>query len=142
MKKNYKLKVHFWSKQFVSLLPLTQNRHGDFVHLPRFMCQYGRLPRFVRLCPTTMSIIPAFRLLAWDMLPVQTSRHCFGKLPVPQVAYIAAFLLKIDQQLPSIGHLRRFLLQHPALIWALGFPLWPVFNIRVIYCHLISQNLG
>jgi len=128
MKKNYKLKVQLWSKQFVSLLPLTQNKNGDFVHLPRFMCEYGRLPRFVRNCPTTMSIIPQLRFLAWETIATPPSREWFGKQPVPQVAYIAAFLVKIDQKLPSIGHLRRFLLQHPALIWALGFPLYGITN--------------
>ncbi len=130
MNKNYKRKVQRWSKRFVSLLPLTQQKHGKFVHLPRLMCQSGRLPRFVRDCPTTMSLIPKLRLLAWETIATPPSREWFGKQPVPQVAYIAAFLLKIDQKLPSIGHLRRFLLQHPALIWAFGFPLYGLTDTR------------
>jgi hypothetical protein len=38
-------------------------------------------------------------------------------------AYIGAYLVKIDQGLGTFGKLRFFLRAHPALLWALGFPL-------------------
>jgi hypothetical protein len=130
MKKNYKLKVQLWSKRFTSLLPLAQHTNGELVHLPRFMCENGRFPRFVQECATTMSLIPKLRLLAWETIAHSPSREWFGRQPVSPVAYIGAFLVKIDQKLPSIGHLRRFLTQHPALIWTLGFPLYGVTKTR------------
>jgi hypothetical protein len=83
-----------------------------------------QVPRFVRECATTMALIPKFRLLAWEQIAQPVSCQWFGKQPVPLVAYIGAFLVKIDQKLPSTSHLRRFLVQHPALVWALGFPLY------------------
>jgi hypothetical protein len=36
---------------------------------------------------------------------------------------VAAFLVKLEEGLASIGQLRTFLVQHPALVWLLGFPL-------------------
>ncbi len=123
MKKHYKHSFQQWSKQFASLLPLHQRQEDGWVHLPRLMNPDGRYPRFVRQCPTTMSLIPTLRLLAWETIAQPAPREWFGRPPVPPCAYIGAFLVKIDQKLPSLGHLRRFLVHHPALIWALGFPL-------------------
>jgi hypothetical protein len=34
-------------------------------------------------------------------------------------------LVKLDEGLRSMGHLRRYLCEHPALVWILGFPLTP-----------------
>ncbi|MBK8934295.1 MAG: transposase [Chloroflexi bacterium] len=124
MKKDYILSVRCWSKRFVSLLPLSPHHLGTPAHLPRFMCADDQLPRFVQECPTTMAIIPKLRLLAWETADQPACRQWFGKEPIPSVAYIGAFLVKIDQRLASVSHLRRFLVQHPALVWALGFPLY------------------
>jgi hypothetical protein len=37
-------------------------------------------------------------------------------------------LVKLDQQLVYMSHLRHYLLDHPALVWVLGFPLVPSPN--------------
>lgn len=81
------------------------------------------LPRFVQSCPMTLQMINWLRLFRWDKLPLRRERHWFGRKPVPPAAYIGAFLVKLDQHLMTISHLRRFLLTHPGLIWVLGFPL-------------------
>jgi hypothetical protein len=39
--------------------------------------------------------------------------------------FVAAYLIKIAEQQRYMTDLRRFLIQHPALIWLLGFPLVP-----------------
>jgi hypothetical protein len=88
------------------------------------MCPDKQLPRFVCDCSTTMTLIAKFRLLAWEQMAQPIACQWFGKQPVPLVAYVAAFLVKVDQKLASTSHLRRFLVHHPALIWALGFPLY------------------
>jgi hypothetical protein len=49
--------------------------------------------------------------------------HSQGEREVPLAAYIGAYLTKLEMHLPTFGHLRRFLVTHPALVWALGFPL-------------------
>ena len=38
---------------------------------------------------------------------------------------MAAELVKLNEGLRSMGHLRRYLVEHPALVWLLGFPLSP-----------------
>lgn len=123
MNQHYTYSLYRWSKRFVSLLPLSRQDAAAPAHLPRLMCQDEQLPRFVRDCPTTMALVAKFRLLAWEQMAQPLSCQWFGKQPVPLVAYVGAFLVKVDQKLASISHLRRFLVLHPALIWALGFPL-------------------
>ncbi len=41
------------------------------------------------------------------------------------MAFSATCLLKLNENLVSIGELNCFLIEHPALIWLLGFPLVP-----------------
>jgi hypothetical protein len=80
-------------------------------------------PAYARHCVTTQEVARGLRLLAWSHLPACAIPERFGRQAVPLAAYIAAFLVKLDRQLPTIGHLRDFLVAHPALVWALGFPL-------------------
>jgi hypothetical protein len=44
-----------------------------------------------------------------------------GPTPHPPSAYGKALLIKVQDQLPSIPRLRQYLLEHPALVLALGF---------------------
>ena len=123
MNQNYKHQLRRWSKRFASLLPYRESRANVPIYLPRLMVEDKQLPRFVRDCATTMVLIPAYRLLPWQEMMQSQHRQWFGQQNVPQVAYIGAFMVKIGLKLPSISHLRRFLVAHPALIWALGFPM-------------------
>ena len=91
---------------------------------PRLCSDPSTWPAFVRNCPLTGPLAQRLRLLDWRCLPV-SERQWFGRQPVPLAAYVAAFLVKLDQGLPTMAHLRRFLVAHPALVWALGFPLHP-----------------
>ena len=95
---------------------------------PRFVRTEGHLPRFVRHCATTQEAIPWLRLVNWSALPPRTDSLCFGRTPIPPAAYIGAFLVKLDHQMSTMAQLRRFLVAHPALLWALGFPLPPADN--------------
>jgi hypothetical protein len=65
------------------------------------------------------------QLLDWEQLPTTLAQRRTGWRTVPLAAYVGAFLVKLELQLTTFGHLHRFLRQHPALIWALGFPLVP-----------------
>ena len=120
---NYIRSFQRWSKRLPQRFTTNQLSPVTPAHLPRLLCQDKQLPNFVRDCPTTMSIIPRYRLLAWEKMAQPSRYQWFGKQPTPLTAYVGAFLLKIDQKLGTISHLRRFLQHHPALIWALGFPL-------------------
>lgn len=48
-----------------------------------------------------------------------------GPVPHPPSAYCKALLIKLQEHLPSIPRLRAYLLEHPALVVALGFRLVP-----------------
>jgi hypothetical protein len=92
-------------------------------HLPRLLYADHLLPPFVRNCRITMCLREQLFLLDWERLPSAQTRRWFGREPVPAAAYIGAYLVKLDQGIRTIAGLRRFLIDHPALIWALGFPL-------------------
>lgn len=95
------------------------------IHLPRLLLKEAFQPRFVRRCPVTQSLLPALQLLDWEQLPTTLAHRRTGWRTTPLAAYVGAFLVKLDQQLPTFGRLHCFLRQHPALVWALGFPLVP-----------------
>lgn len=94
-------------------------------HLPRLVLHPRFQPRYVRNCQVTQQLLPLLQLLDWDQLPTTLTWRCSGERTVPLAAYIGAYLVKLERQLPTFGVLRRFLREHPALIWALGFPLVP-----------------
>lgn len=83
------------------------------------------LPDFVRQTPVAMRYLQLLGPLAWDTFP-ERDRHLNGNAhPVRYAAFAAACLIKLDQQLVSMGGLRQYLVEHPALVWLLGFPLAP-----------------
>ncbi len=100
-----------------------QNEPQLPTHLPRLLLATRFQPRYVQRCQVTQSLIPAFTLLDWEQLPTTLINKRTGWRTIPLAAYVGAFLVKLDQQLPTFGRLHRFLREHPALIWALGFPL-------------------
>lgn len=77
---------------------------------------------------------PARRLLAllgplqWDAFPERNLQRHWGQVTVPNAALIGAALLKLQDGLPPFGQLHQHLIDHPALIWLLGFPLQPAFD--------------
>jgi hypothetical protein len=61
--------------------------------------------------------------LGWNRFPERDLETDWGTPAVPFAAFTAACLIKLDQQLVYMSHLRRYLVDHPALVWVLGFPL-------------------
>ena len=92
-------------------------------HLPRLLLAKRYQPRFVRNCQVTQALLPLLQLLDWEQLPTTLAMQYSGERTVPLAAYVGAYLVKLDQCLPTFSALRRFLRSHPALVWALGFPL-------------------
>ena len=92
-------------------------------HLPRLVLADRYHPHYVRRCQTTQQLLPLLRLVDWEQLPATLTWRSRGECTVPLAAYIGAYLLKLERNLPTFGALRHFLCEHPALVWALGFPL-------------------
>lgn len=105
----------FWSYFRADHVPLP-------AHLPRLVLADRFQPRYVQRCPVTQRTIAQLRLLDWEQLPATLADRKQGERLVPLAAYIGAYLVRLEQQLPTFGALRRFLADHPGLIWALGFP--------------------
>lgn len=63
--------------------------------------------------------------LDWGRFPERDLETDWGVLAVPFASFTAACLVKLDQQLVYMSHLRQYLVEHPALVWVLGFPLLP-----------------
>jgi len=84
------------------------------------------LPPFVRESQEALDCLSLLGSLEWEQFPERgTHRLWPGPKPLPRAAFVAAFLLKLDNDLSSMPKLRRHLVRQPALLWLLGFPLVP-----------------
>ena len=80
-------------------------------------------PRFVQESAVAMRYLHLLAPLPWEDFPERDLDISFGLPPVPYVPFVAACLVKLDRQFAYMSQLRQFLIEHPALVWILGFPL-------------------
>jgi hypothetical protein len=85
--------------------------------------QPERLPRYVRETPSAMRMLELIGSIAWDKFPERNLIRDWGRTTIPYTAFSAACLLKLNEGLVSMDDLRQYLVEHPAFIWLLGFPL-------------------
>lgn len=105
--------------RFSSLFrPKRINLHNAFLNR-------GALPDFVSDCPSAMRILDLIGTLAWQEFPERNLLRNWGQPAIPYAAFSAACLLKLNEDMVSMGDLHLYLLEHPAFIWLLGFPLKP-----------------
>ena len=84
------------------------------------------LPTFVAACPVAWKYRVLLGPLDWAHFPERpTDRPWPGPQPARRAPFVAAYLVKLHEGKPSMGQLHRFLLEHPALVGLLGFPLVP-----------------
>ena len=82
------------------------------------------LPAFVAADAVARKYLDLLGPLDWDHFPERAGHRPWpGPEPAPRAPYVAAELVKLNEGLRSMGHLRRYLAEHPALVWLLGFPL-------------------
>jgi hypothetical protein len=60
---------------------------------------------------------------AWYAFPERDLGRNYGEVTIPYAPFAAACLVKLDQHIPYMSHLRKYLVEHPSLTWLLGFPL-------------------
>jgi hypothetical protein len=87
-----------------------------------------RLPAFVKESPTTLRLLQLLGPLPWEQFPERDLHHAWRFPTIPFGALAAAELIRLNESLPSMSHLHQFLVEHPGLIWLLGFPLHPAPN--------------
>jgi hypothetical protein len=84
------------------------------------------LPAFVRNCPTAMKYLRLLGPLDWAHFPERpTHRPWPGPTPHPRAPFVAAYLVKLHEGKTYMSDLRDYLVEHPALVWLLGFQLKP-----------------
>jgi len=86
------------------------------------------VPPFVQESALARRYLDLLSPLAWDRFPERNL--AWQPPPIPYAALAAACLIKLDQQLVSMGRLRQYLVDHPALIWLCGFPVQPAAGYR------------
>lgn len=84
--------------------------------------QSDRLPEYVRQSSPAMRMLELLGPLAWDQFPERDFSHAWAPRPVPYAPFAAACLMRLEQGLASMGALRQYLVENPALIWLAGFP--------------------
>ena len=82
-----------------------------------------RLPRFVAETPVARRILDLLGPLDWANFPERNLIRNWGQTAVPYAAFAAAYLVKLNEGLGSMGDLRQYLVEHPGLVWLCGFPL-------------------
>ncbi len=83
----------------------------------------AHLPVCVTASPTIMRCLEWLSPLDWAHFPERNLQRNWGQTTIPYAALVAAELIRLNEMLPSMGHLRRYLIEHPGFIWLLGFPL-------------------
>lgn len=103
----------------------------------------ANLPLFVQESESAMKYLKLLGPLNWADFPERDERKAWpGVKPAPRAPFVAAFLIKLDKGLPSMPKLYEYLLENPALVWLLGFPLkksaafsWG-FDVRESLCTI------
>lgn len=90
---------------------------------PRFLNDQPPLPRFVRQSPTARRYLQFLAPLGWENLPTRPPQPHHHQPALSYASFAAACLIKLEEQLVTMGALHRYLLEHPALLWLLDFPL-------------------
>jgi hypothetical protein len=100
--------------------------YGERPNLRQLSRQPDLQPHFVVECPVTQKYLRLLGPLDWGNFPERPSNRAWpGPRPLLRAPFVAAYLIKLDQQKRYMSDLRAYLLEHPPLVWALGFPLTP-----------------
>ncbi len=81
------------------------------------------LPYFVQESPVAMRYLHLLGPLAWHHFPERDLQRDWGIPAVPYAPFAAACLVKLDQQIIHMSYMHQYLVEHPPLVWVLGFPL-------------------
>jgi hypothetical protein len=115
--------VHNWSSRFLGEgQPPLLSSQSRLALLTR--ADANQLPAFVHQSPVALRYFQLLGGLDWLNFPDRPFQLRWPDA-LPLASFSAAYLVKLDQHIVSMDHLRHYLIEHPALIWTLGFPLVP-----------------
>jgi hypothetical protein len=110
-------RFHIWNQRFLARF---RPKHPDLHELARHP---RRMPHAVRDSPVVQRYLRLLGPVDWAHFPERNLETDWGTPTVPWAAFAAACLIKLDQGKVYMSSLRRYLLEHPPLVWTLGFPL-------------------
>lgn len=85
-----------------------------------------KLPEFVRVSDVATRYLRLLGSLDWGNLPERADLRFDPDIQaLPYAPFVAACLVKVDMHLPYLADLHQYLVDNPALVWVLGFPLQP-----------------
>jgi hypothetical protein len=99
----------------------------------------GHMPRFVRDSPIAQHYLRLLGPIDWTRFPERDLETDWVTPAIPFAAFAAACLIKLDQGLVYMSSLRRYLVDHPSLLWMLSFPL--VISPRSAYGFDVEASL-
>jgi hypothetical protein len=82
----------------------------------------SHLPNFVQRSALVNRYLDLLGPLDWGLLPERDLERNWGQVTIPYAAFIAAYLIKLNEGQNSVGDLRLFMSENPALAWLVGFP--------------------
>jgi hypothetical protein len=86
----------------------------------------AQLPAFVAESAVARKYLDLLGPLDWEHFPERpTNRPWPGKTPAARAPLVAAYLIKLNEGKRYMSDLRQYLIENPALVWILGFPLVP-----------------
>lgn len=80
-----------------------------------------RLPRYAVETPVVLRTLDLLGPLDWTHFPERNLQRHWCQPAISYAAFAAACLVKLNEGLESMGDLRQYLVEHPALIPLLGF---------------------
>ena len=84
------------------------------------------LPAWVAADPVAQKYRALLGALPWVQFPERpTDRPWPGPQPAPPAPFVAAFLVKLHAHQRYMADLRTYLIEHPVLVYLLGFPRQP-----------------
>jgi hypothetical protein len=95
-------------------------------HLSQLAQAGASLPKFVAESTLACHYLDLLGSLDWANFPERSAHRAWpGPTPALRAPFVAAFLVKLEEQKRYMSDLRKFLVNHPAIVWILGFPLTP-----------------
>lgn len=79
------------------------------------------MPRFVKGCPVALRFNALLSPLSWKGVFERKPQRGWRHSATAYNAFLGACLVKLEEHLDSMGQLRRYLCEHPALVRSLGF---------------------
>ena len=99
------------------------------LNLSELLQHTDQLPAWFQSSPTAMRYLTFLAPLDWKGFPERPLSHPAHENVLPWATFAAACLVKLEEGLTTMPRLRRFLVEHPSLIWLLGFPLAPAHSM-------------